>query len=460
MATRLNISEFIQESRFNAFHLRLSIIGFLLIVFDSYDLAIYGAIVPALMKSWQLTPIQAGAIASYSLIGMLFGAITFGMLADRLGRKKVICTAVIMFSVFTVLCGFASGPTSFSVYRVIAGFGLGGIPVTVIAMLMDFSPLKKRATIATVVLCGYSLGGILAPLLSIPLIPRFGWESVFWVAGVPLLLLPLLFRYTPESTFALIRSGRKAELYTLLAKIDPSRKIDPHSEPYETEKSHAKLPLTDLFRSSRGLSTVMFSVAIIFHLILNYGLVSWLPKLMMENGFDMTSGLKFLIVLHTGAIIGTLVLGRLADKWGIKNLLMPLYLTGTVTMLLLSFNKDPVLLYVLVAVGGAAVVGAQSLVQVYIAQFYPVHARSTALGAIMGLGRIGAILGPLLGGYLLSLSLPISVVFTAFAIPGVCSFLAIAMVQNRYSHDRASCGLAAHDAAIPGKPEVMRRSAR
>ncbi|QIL79428.1 aromatic acid/H+ symport family MFS transporter [Diaphorobacter sp. HDW4A] len=451
MATRLNITEFIQESGFNAFHLRLAFIGFLLIVFDSYDLAIYGAIVPALMESWKLTPIQTGAIASYSLIGMLFGAITFGMVADRIGRKRVICISVILFSVFTVLCGFASGPTSFSVFRVLAGFGLGGIPVTVIAMLMDFSPLKKRATIATVVLCGYSLGGILAPLVSIPLIPRFGWESVFWVAAIPLFLLPLLFHYTPESTFALIRSGRKAELYKLLAKIDPSRKIDPDSEPYETEKSNTKLPLIELFRSSRGLSTIMFSVAIIFHLILNYGLVSWLPKLMMENGFNMTSGLTFLITLHGGAIVGTLLLGRLADKWGIKNLLMPLYLTGSVTMILLSFNKDPILLYALVAIGGAAVVGAQSLVQVYIAQFYPAQARSTALGAIMGLGRVGAILGPLLGGLLLSL--PISTVFLAFAVPGVCSFIAIAMVQNRYSHDRAADGSRKRnaDARSPGK---------
>jgi len=436
MKKQLNVSEFIQESRFNSFHLRLLIIGLLLIVFDSYDLAVYGAVVPALMTSWDMTPVQAGAIGSYSMVGMLFGAIAFGMIADRFGRKKVICFSVLLFSIFTVLCGFAGGPTSFSIYRLIAGFGLGGVPVTVIAMLMDFSPIKRRATIATAVLCGYSLGGILAPLVSIPFIPNFGWESVFWVGAVPLLLLPLLYLYIPESTFVLIRQGRKAELFDILSKIDPSRHIDRNSEPFEAEKPQAKLPMVHLFRDKRSLSTIMFALAIVFHLILNYGLISWLPKLMMESGFDMTSGLTFLIVLQSGAIVGTLVLGWLADKWGIKNLLIPLYLTGTVTMLLLSFNKNPFLLYFLVAIAGAAVVGAQSLVQVYIARYYPVYARSTALGTIMGVARIGAILGPIVGGLVLSLTHSIQTVFMTFALPGICSALAIAMVQNRYSHDR------------------------
>lgn len=456
MTKRLNVSEFIEESRFNSFHLRLLIIGLLLIVFDSYDLAAYGAILPALMKNWNMTPIEAGAIGSYSMFGMLFGAIAFGMVADRFGRKKVICFSVFLFSIFTVLCGFAGGPTSFSVYRVIAGIGLGGIPVTVIAMLMDFSPAKRRATIATAVLCGYSLGGLLAPLVSIPLIPRFGWESVFWLAALPLLLLPLAYRYTPESTFVLIRQGRKAELFKLLTKIDPDRKIERDSEPFEAEKPHARIPLVDLFRDKRALTTIMFSLAIIFHLILNYGLFSWLPKLMMESGFDMTSGLTFLIVLQSGAIVGTLVLGRLADRWGIKNLLIPLYLTGSATMLLLSFNKDPVLLYVLVALGGGVVVGAQSLVQVYIARYYPVYARSTALGAIMGIARIGAILGPLLGGLVLSMSHSIQSVFMAFAVPGVCSALTIAMVQNRYSADRSQSERAGIDPVVPPRIDQVR----
>lgn len=433
MTKRLNVSEFIQESPFNHFHLRLLLIGFLLVMFDGYDVAVYGSIVPALMHDWKIGPVEAGAIGSYSLFGMLFGAIVFGMLADRWGRKRVVFLTVLIFSAFTALSGFAAGPATFSAFRFIAGLGLGGILPNAIALLTDYSPMKLRTTIATIVLCGYSLGGILAPLFSILLIPTFGWQSVLWAAAAPLLLLPLAYRYTPESTFVLIRQGRRQELFDLLAKIDPRKPLDRTSVPFEADVSEAKLPLTDLFRDNRGLSTVMFSLAILFHLILGYGLINWLPKLMLETGFDMKSSLTFLIVLQCGAIVGTLVLGRLADKYGSKGVLIPLYLSGAVSMLLLGVNKDPFWMYVLVAIAGAPVVGAQNLVQVYMSQYYPAYVRSTALGTASSIGRIGGMLGPLLGGLLLSLSLPIQSVFMVFAIPGVCSALAITMVRNRHA---------------------------
>ncbi len=437
MTKKLDVSAFIQQSPFNRFHLRLLLIGFLLVLCDGYDVAVYGSIVPALMHDWKITPVEAGAIASYSLFGMLFGAIVFGMLADRWGRKRVVFLTVLIFSVFTALCGFAVGPKSFSAFRFIAGLGLGGILPNAIALLTDYSPLKLRTTIATIVLCGYSLGGILAPLFSILLIPHFGWESVLWAAAAPLLLLPLAYRHTPESTFVLIRQGRRQELFDLLAKIDPGKALDRTSEPFEAEVSQAKLPLTDLFRDHRGLSTVMFSLAILFHLILGYGLINWLPKLMLDTGFNMKSSLTFLIVLQCGAIVGTLVLGRLADRYGSRNVLIPLYLSGAVAMLLLGVNKDPFWMYVLVAIAGAPVVGAQNLVQVYMSQYYPVYVRSTALGTTSSIGRIGGMLGPLIGGLLLSLSLPIQSVFMAFAIPGVCSALAIAMVRTRHAQNAA-----------------------
>lgn len=447
MTKKLNVSAFIQESRFNHFHLRLLLIGFLLVLFDGYDVAVYGSIVPALMHDWKITPIEAGAIGSYSLFGMLFGAIVFGMMADRLGRKKVVFLTVLIFSVFTALCGFATGPKTFSVFRFIAGLGLGGILPNAIALLTDYSPRKLRTTIATIVLCGYSLGGILAPLLSIFLIPHFGWQSVLWAAAAPLVLLPLAYRMTPESTFVLIRQGRRGELFDLLATVDPTRRIDRDSVPFEPEATDAKLPLVDLFRDNRGLSTVMFSVAILFHLILGYGLINWLPKLMLETGFDMKSSLAFLIVLQCGAIVGTLVLGRLADRYGSKGVLIPLYLSGAVAMLLLGVNKDPFWMYVLVAVAGAPVVGAQNLVQVYMSQYYPAYVRSTALGTASSVGRIGGMMGPLLGGLLLSFSLPIQSVFMAFAIPGVCSALAIAMVRNRHADGRVQPAPAGLDQA-------------
>ncbi len=189
---KINTTEVIASSKFNRFHLSLLLWSFLIISFDGYDLVVYGTVVPVLIEQWNLTSVEAGAMGSYGLFGMMFGAIFFGTLADRIGRKKVIAITLIFFSLFTMLCGFATTPSMFSAFRFLAGLGLGGIMPNVIALLTDYAPRTMRSMVVSIVLCGYSVGGILAPLLGITLMPAFGWESIFWVAGIPLLLLPLM----------------------------------------------------------------------------------------------------------------------------------------------------------------------------------------------------------------------------------------------------------------------------
>ena len=186
----INTTEIIATSKFNRFHL-----GLLLWKFAHYCIRwirprrIWDCCT-GLIEQWNLTSVEAGAMGSYGLFGMMFGAIFFGTLADRIGRKNVIAITVILFSLFTVLCGFAETPTMFSTYRFLAGLGLGGIMPNVIALLTDYAPKSMRNMLVSIVLCGYSVGGILAPVLGIYLMPAFGWESIFWIAGLPLLVLP------------------------------------------------------------------------------------------------------------------------------------------------------------------------------------------------------------------------------------------------------------------------------
>lgn len=136
---------------------------------------------------------------------MMFGAIFFGILADRIGRKKVIVLSLILFSLFTVFCGFASTPTYFSSFRFLAGLGLGGIMPNIIALLTDYAPRNRKSIVVSIVLCGYSVGGVLAPLLGIFIMPSLGWEPIFWVAGIPLLFLPFMYKQLPEASGHLIR---------------------------------------------------------------------------------------------------------------------------------------------------------------------------------------------------------------------------------------------------------------
>ena len=177
----------------------------------------------------------------------------------------------------------------------------------------------------------------------------------------------------------------------------------------------------------------MFWIAFFSCLLMVYGLNTWLPKLMIEAGYGLNSSLTFLITLQGGAIIGTLIIGRLCDKYGSKKMLIPMYASGAVALTLLGFGGSSFLIYLLVAIAGAATIGAQNIVQAYVSQYYPPNMRSTALGMASGIGRMGGMLGPLLGGFLLSVSLPIHLNFIAFAIPGLIAAAALAIIPVRHA---------------------------
>ena len=443
--TVINTNEVIANSKFNRFHLSLLLWSFLIIAFDGYDLVVYGTVVPMLIEEWNLTSVEAGAMGSYGLFGMMFGAIFFGTLADRIGRKKVIVLTVILFSLFTLLCGFANTPTMFSTFRFLAGLGLGGIMPNIIALLTDYSPKSMKSMTVSIVLCGYSVGGIMAPLLGIYLMPQFGWESIFWVAGLPLLLLPLMYKHMPETASHLIRTGNKKELISILSKVSPGSTFSESDQILELEKSDSKVPLAGLFKDKRGFSTVMFWIAFFSCLLMVYGLNTWLPKLMMDAGYGLNSSLGFLIALQGGAIVGTLIIARLCDKYGTKKMLVPMYASGAIVLTLLGFGGNIIIIYILVAIAGAATIGAQNIVQAYVSQYYPAYIRSTALGTASGIGRIGGMLGPILGGFLLSISLPIQMNFIAFAIPGVIAAVALALVPGKESHAKSKRAAAAFE---------------
>lgn len=431
---QINTNEVIANSKFNRFHLGLLLWSFFIIAFDGYDLVVYGTVVPVLIEQWNLTSVEAGAMGSYGLFGMMFGAIFFGTLADRIGRKNVIAITLILFSLFTFLCGFAETPTLFSTFRFLAGLGLGGIMPNVIALLTDYSPKSMRSMVVSIVLCGYSVGGILAPLLGILLMPTLGWESIFWIAGLPLLALPLLYKQLPETASHLIRRGKKEELFATLSKVSPGITFNKNDELLELNTPATKVPIVGLFNNNRALSTVMFWIAFFSCLLMVYGLNTWLPNLMIEAGYALNSSLGFLIALQGGAIIGTLIIAKLCDKYGSKKMLVPMYASGAVALTLLGFGGNSLLIYVLVAIAGAATVGAQNIVQAYVSQYYPAFIRSTALGTASGIGRIGGMLGPILGGFLLSISLPIHLNFIAFAIPGLIAAIALAIVPEKQAH--------------------------
>ena len=195
-------------------------ICFVTIVFDGYDLIVYGTVVPALLEhgDWNLTTVGAGFIGSLALIGMLFGALTVGTITDIVGRRKIMFFCISWFSIAMGLCAIAPSPELLGLFRFIAGLGLGGVIPTAIALTIEYSPPHKRSLTNALMFSGYSVGGILAALLAIPLLPAFGWRVMFAIGLAPLvLILPLAYKFLPESVSFLLANNRREEAEALAA---------------------------------------------------------------------------------------------------------------------------------------------------------------------------------------------------------------------------------------------------
>ena len=406
----------------------------LIIIFDGYDLAVVGIALPSIMKELRVDPTNAGFMVSSALFGMMFGAIFLGTIADKIGRRWTIAICIALFSVFTAAAGFMKDPMSFSACRFLAGLGIGGVMPNVVAHMTEYSPKKMRATLVTLMFSGYAVGGIVAAILGKGLIESYGWQSVFFAAALPVLLIPVILKSLPESMPFLLAKGRHEELKQIASKLEPSYRpasTDQFAVPAEDKADSA--PIRHLFHEGRGFSTVMFWIAFFMCLFMVYALSSWLTKLMAGAGYSLGSALTFVLVLNVGAMIGAVGGGWLADRFHIKVVLAAMYALAAVSITLLGYKMPTEVLFFLVGLAGASTIGTQIVANAYTGQFYPMAIRSTGLGWALGIGRSGAILAPIVIGVLVGMNLPLQQNFMAIAIPAVIGMVAVLLIDHRRS---------------------------
>ena len=294
----------------------------------------------------------------------------------------------------------------------------------------EFAPAGRRSTLVTVMSAFYSVGAVLSALLAIAMIPAWGWQSVFYVAVLPVLAVPLMLRWLPESAAFLELKGRRAELDALLRKVDPDYR--PGAERANAVAAEAPSGrVAQLFEGRQAVGTLLLWVAFAMCMLMSYGLNTWLPKLMAGGGYALGSSLAFLVTLNVGATLGALFGGWLADRLGAGRTLVLFFALAAASLAALGLGPGPWLLNGLLVVAGATTIGTLAVIHAYAAQFYPAWVRSTGVGWAAGVGRLGAIAGPMLGGSLLALELPFQQNFLAFAAPGVIGALAIACIHLR-----------------------------
>lgn len=431
-AQTMNVNAVVDKAKFNKFHINVLFWCLLIILFDGYDLAINGVALPLLMQEWGLTAVQAGMLASTALGGMMFGAMFFGSLADKIGRKNVIMICIVLFSGFTFWGGFASTPTEFGVLRFLAGLGIGGVMPNLVALTSEYAPQRMRSTLVTTMFSGYAVGGVMAALLGSWFTPTYGWQIMFWIAGIPLLLLPIIWKFLPESIIFMVKADRQEQARHVLTRLAPEANVTATTQ---LELSKAEVPesatVANLFKKGRATNTLLFWLAFFMCLLTMYALGSWMPKLMMAAGYSMGSSLLFLLAMNVGAVIGTISGGMLADRFHLKPVIMVLGVVGAIVLSLLGFEPPQVALYLMIALAGAASIGSQILLYSYVAQYYPVAVRSTGIGWASAVGRSGAIIGPILIGMLLGMDLPHQYNFIAVGLPLLVVAIAVTLISKQ-----------------------------
>ncbi|WP_111884645.1 aromatic acid/H+ symport family MFS transporter [Acinetobacter sp. CFCC 11171] len=438
---KININTLVDEAKFTPFHWGVLIWCLLIIIFDGYDLVIYGVALPLLMQEWSLSAVQAGLLASTALFGMMFGAMCFGTLSDKIGRKKTIMICVGIFSGFTFCGAFASTPVEFGILRFLAGLGIGGVMPNVVALMTEYAPKRIRSTLVALMFSGYAIGGMASALLGAWLVPVYGWKIMFYIAIIPCLALPLIWKFLPESLMYLTSKHQTDTTRTIVSKIAPEHVLTTDTQFVLNEISEEdNAPLKALFQQGRSFCTFMFWIAFFMCLLMVYALGSWLPKLMIQAGYSLGASMIFLFALNIGGMVGAIGGGALADRFHIKKVLSIMFMCGALALILLGFNSPQMVLYTLIAVAGAATIGSQILLYTFVAQYYPTTVRSTGMGWASGIGRIGAIIGPVLTGALLTMNLPHQMNFLVIAIPGVIASLAIFMVNLQASVEASTQG--------------------
>ncbi len=430
---QLKVNEFLADGKFNLFHGLLIFVGFLTVLADGYDLYIYGATVPLLLKEFNMSPAQAGVIGSYALIGAAIGAVGFGYLADKIGQKWAIVVGTTIFAVATFCTGFTHDPNTFGLARFIAGLGVGGSAPCFIALASQYAPARNRTLCTAIIMAGMAAGGIVSAGLSMWLVPSFGWRSVYFVASSQLLLLPLTILFVPESPLHLLRRKQVDKLRKVLQRARPQDPVPADAELVYYRGGGGKVPIVELFKESRAGATLCMWTIYFFSFYLVYALGTWLPKLMMEFGFSLSSGLWFLASLNIGKFISAFGAGWVADRVGRRKTACVLFLTTFVTLALLAFTRDFAVLSCLIALAGVGNGAGQGVIHAHNSLYYPPTMRATALGCAMGIGRIGGFAGPAINGVLMMFTSNVNVLFFFLGLPGLVVGILIWLVRDKHN---------------------------
>lgn len=442
LITTLGVSRFIDECSFGSVQLRVLVICMLIAAVEGFDAQAIGYIAPTLSTDWHLRPGALGPLFSSGLVGLTIGALFIAPLADRVGRRPILLGSLLVFGVATLVTAMSPNLMILTILRFVTGLGLGGAMPNGIALTSEFMPRKHRAFLVIMMFNGFNLGSMLGGIISAQFVGTLGWRAVFVVGGVlPLLVAVAVFVSLPESiAFLAVRSTSIARITRLLQRMDPNRPIrdGDWTVGEEATRPVVNIAVRELFTHGRAGTTLLLWVIFFMSLLDIYLLVSWLPTALNAGGAPVGTAITAGIVLQLGSVVGCFPLGWALDRFGATIAMSCAYILGALCIACIgTFSSNvPVLLFVTFG-AGFGLVAAQAAANALASTSYPTAVRSTGVGWANGIGRIGSIIGPLLGGAFMAASVSIQNLFLFAAVPATVAVVALVTLGMSISRQNA-----------------------
>ncbi len=402
---------------------------FLLNMLDGADLLVMSFVAPVLSDEWAIAPSDLGVIFSASLAGMAGGCLFIAPLADRFGRRSLIIYALAVVAVAMVISSQVHSVEAMILARFVVGLGVGTIGVTMTAMASEFAPPKYHDFAVGFVQAGWPFGSIITAFLTVALLPEYGWRPVLLTIGVlslGLLLIALVLM--PESIdFLLRRQPRNAlaRANKLGARLDRQHFDALPPKP----QAAAKIGVLRLFDDGRLRSGIILWLAVALGYFVLYFVINWIPELTTRAGLPVDQAIYAGATYNLGAFLGISAMGWLAVRHSLPRVVALFFFTSAVALLIFGNLSMPLALTLLAALAvGFTVQGGFNGFWALSARFYPTDIRSTGIGWSMGVGRVGAVLGPLVGGYLVEADLAMGAIFAIYAVPAVIAGLLVLLV--------------------------------
>ncbi len=426
----MDIRSVIDNSKMGWLQYATVFICFLMNTLDGMDVLVISYAAPAIAEAWGTSPQALGVVFSIGLFGMTTGALFLAPRTDVIGRKPMILFSSLLMGISIYMTSYATSLNELIIYRFVSGLGIGAMLASTPALASEYTPNKSRDFWVSFVVGGYPIGATLSGLAAAQIIPEYGWQGIFRMAGiVTLITVPLILILLSESLDFLVNSQKPNALKRINRILRRMALQELESLPPAREKEK-KSKISQLFKEVDKKATFMILAAFFTSFMVLYFLVSWIPKLAVNTGLTLELAIYAGTVFNLGSIFGINLQGYLSTKFGLRKVIAVFLIGSALLMIVFGFFEGNVIVLVLFGLIGFFMQGGFVGLYAIAARIYPSHIRTTGIGWVIGAGRLGALFGPMIGGFLVAAGLSMAMNFVVFAIPTIIAGVITYMIKS------------------------------